>query len=306
MAKSKNRRKNGTRAKNDNAKRARFLAARDLRDLIICCCIDRVEKDGQDVNVPRTVVYNRKLKRIISITKLQEVALKTERWRWDIHTGILCRKQDGEVYLTREEGVFTETEVLLQEMNDWVADTLCENFQKANTLHGLTMCWIATPYDSGDSLPLEAMLAPVWQYNVLAKLQTKWEIDHPENVILTFKAATLDAFCEWFVDQPRYKQDLKVERQVVVTFCKTSQKMKKGELQALRNLFVLAGFDWFSKVKATVSEFCKVKVDVLLSGEQQANLLGVLNQMPNCLSARVTSDRGIYGGNEYVFNSESH
>lgn len=214
MANSKNRRKNGKVAKNDRVKRMRQMAAYDLRSLMVCNVVDRKEIDGERSEmIPRTCVYDRKLKKPIAITPLQEVALKRERWAWNIHLGIICRRQDGEVYIDKETNVQVKTEVLLTEMNNFVTDQLMELWGRANSLHTLTMYWIASPYDLDkekmESIPLEAVLAPLWLFNVLGNMLTQYEIDNPEKPVYHYKTDDFSEMSRWFVSQHKYRAQLK-------------------------------------------------------------------------------------------------
>ena len=214
MATSKNRRKNGKRCKNDTAKRMRQMAAYDLKDLMVCNVVDRNELcsgEGSEM-IPRTLVYNRRLKAITPITRLQECALKTERWFWNIQFGIVCRKQNGEVYFDKETNVQLGTEVLLTEMNDYVVDKLMDLWNRVNPLHALTMYWVACPYDIDkrgiEYLPIEAILAPLWKFNVLGNMLTRYEQDNPNLQVLHYKANTLDDFFGWYISQEKYRNEI--------------------------------------------------------------------------------------------------
>lgn len=66
MAKSKNRRKDGKVVKVDHKQRYRRMLATEIKDLMVCNIVDRREVvDGElrTSMTPRTLVYNRRLKK---------------------------------------------------------------------------------------------------------------------------------------------------------------------------------------------------------------------------------------------------
>lgn len=288
MARSKNKRKNGKVIKpNDaNIKRMRRMASYDLKDLMICNVVDLKELVGdRQTLIPRSLVYNRKKGAIVGVTPLQERALKSERWKWNIHSGIICRKQDGEVYLDREENIFTQTEVRLTEMNDYVTDTLSDHFLKCNPMHRLTMFWVATPYDMGD-VPVEAVLAPVWKFNVLGNLLTQYEMEYPDHVAVHYSAKSLAEFVNWFISQREYQQRLGQHCTVSFHFEKTDIKMKKGELIAFREELQKIISDFHRN--ATVRDFINGTFEYRMSGIEQSKIVAKLAKTPNCLACVLT------------------
>lgn len=298
MAKSNNRRKNGKKVKNNTVQRMRRLALEDLKGLIICNVVDRDELSGEEFKMkPRTLVYHKDKGVLTNVTPLQERALKTERWRWNIHSGIICRKQDGTVYFDKEENIYTVTDVLLTEMNSYIADGLTERFQQCNKLHALTMFWVAAPFDIGD-VPLEAILAPVWKFNVLGNVLTRWENDNQDKVISYYKAKTLKEFCMWFIQQDKYRQKMKELRDLKFYFEPTGEKMKKGELMSYRSQ-IQEVMGEITTVKfeptATVKGFCKPKFEpnhwfMACNGEHMSKLMTVLEQCPPCVNCIVEVD----------------
>lgn len=292
MAKSKNKRKNGKAVSriDVNTKRMRRMAQADLKHLIVCSGVDIAEGegDGKPVSVPRGVVFNRKTCSIVEPTRLQALALSSQRWRWNIHTAIVCRKQDGEVYLWRDDNIFTETEVLLSEMNDYVTDTLCDRWEECNPLHRLTMVWIAAPYDMGD-VPLEALLAPLHHFNILAHSSTQYEREHPDHVVMVYHAATLQAYAEWWTSQGRFKRELRLQRKVELHFLATGEKMKAGELIAFRERLQDFGNlgEGFAP-RATVQGFVGLGVMQFdFDGVAHSCLMSALQDIPACLTGKV-------------------
>lgn len=301
MAKSKNRRKNGRAVRHDPVKRMRAMAAYDLQNLMVCNVVDRVEleAEGRSDMIPRTCVYNRKLKKVVGVTQLQERALKSERWFWNIQMGIVCRRQDGEVYLDKETNFQLGTEVLLTEMNEFVCDKLMELWGKVNSLHALTMYWIASPYNIDEkhieAIPLEAVLAPLWKFNVLGNMLTKYEIDNPDLQVTHYRTDQFDEFGVWFVSQHRYREELKEPRTLTWWFEKTGVKMKKGELMAFRDRLIErgkieeVGFDKRKfNPRATPEGFeAYGKHTAVMDGYASSVLMGVFDEVPECLNVYV-------------------
>ena len=298
MAQSKNKRKNGKVIKKGDAltKRMRRMASYDLNNLVICNVVDCKEIDGdRSEMIPRTLIFNRKTNKVMPfVSPLQERALRTERWKWNIHSGVICRKPDGEVYLDKEKNIFTQTEVLLTEMNDYVSDELISAFQKTNSLNALTMFWIASPYDMGDP-PLEAVLAPLWKFNVLGNMLTRYETEQEDHVVVHYRADTLKDYVEWFLNQDKHKQELENLRTFSVWFEPTGTKMKPGELIEYRKQLVEVGkidqigvnaepFNPTATVKGFVGYGKRTFVD---KGIAMSQLMTALDTVPPCLNAFV-------------------
>lgn len=297
MAQSKNKRKNGKVIKKADAlnKRMRRMAGYDLKDLIICSCVDVkevIDENTRNKLRPRSVVYDRKKEDVTTISPLQERAIKTQRWKWHIHFAIVCRKQNGEVYLWNEESVFTHTEVLLSEMNDYVSERLCDLFLECNSMHRLTMVWIAAPYDM-ENPPIQAVLAPLHYFNVLQNLMTDYEQNTPDHTVISYKASTLQQFAFWFIDQGHYRRELEMLRTVTFWFEETGNTMQKGQLQDYRKSIadVLKDIDVdpepFNPF-ATPSGFVRYgKRSVVCKGVDFSRLMTALEKNPPCVNCSV-------------------
>lgn len=297
MAKSKNKRRNGQVAKNNPAKRMRALHSFGLKDLMVCNVVDRVEVGGDRGDmVLRTLVYNGKHNKIVPITKTQELAFKNTRWFWNIQMGIVCRRQDGEVYLDKETNTQLKTEVLLVEMNDYVVDQLMALWEKVNPLHALTMYWVACPYDIDErgmeGVPQEAVLAPLWKYNVLGNMLTQYEQDTPDLPVVHYRTDNFVEFCKWFTSQQRHRNELKEPRTITYWFEPSGKRMQKGELIAYRNRLIEVG-----KIEEVGFEHGKFnplatpegfkrwgKHTATMDGYQSSVLMGVFDDVPACLN----------------------
>ena len=284
MAKSKNRRKSGVVKAHSGVKRMRKLAAKDIKDFLICSVIDR-DEDG--TMRPRTVYYNTKLKRCVKPNPFQGVALTSEPWRWNSWTAVVCRKQDGTVYLDKQRDEMTVNEHTLMGTNSHVTETLFESWEKVNSLHALTWVWVLAPYDMGDKLTLDAVLAPVWYYEVLGHMLTKYEQEKEDHVVMTYHTNKLDEFVQWFVTQDKHRAELDLKRSLAIEFIPTGVEMKAGELQQYRALIqkVVPEF----KPKATVSEFAKTPIRIETDGWGSSKLMSEVEKVPPCLNARVTT-----------------
>lgn len=299
MATSKNKRKNGKVRKHDPVKRMRTMAAYDLQNLMVCNVVDRIELESEERSemIPRTCVFNRKTKTITPITKSQEQALKTERWFWNIQMGIVCRRQDGEVYLDKETNAQLGTEVLLTEMNDYVTDKLTELWGKVNSLHALTMYWVASPYKMGedDAIPLEAVLAPLWKYNVLGNMLTQYEQENDNVQVVHYRTDNFEEFGVWFVSQQRYRNELNNPRTLTYWFEPSGIKMKKGELMAWREDLIKkgkieqVGFDYekFNPVATPNGFKAWGKHTATMNGYDSSVLMGAFDNVPACLEVYV-------------------
>lgn len=300
MATSRNKRKNGKVCKHNGVKRMRKMAAYDLQNLMLCSVVDRVEIEGGERSemIPRSCVLNRRTKKITSVTCLQERALKTERWLWNVQMGIVCRRQDGEVYFDKETNIQLGTEVLLTEMDEYITDKLMELWGKVNSLHALTMYWVASPYDLdklGEETPLEAVLAPLWKYNVLGNMLTKYEMDNPDLPVLHYRTDSFAEFGVWFVSQQRYRNDMAQTRTLTYWFEPSGVKMRKGELMAWRENLIKKGkiddlgfeHDKFNPV-ATPDGFKRWgKWTTTLDGYKSSILMGIFDEVPPSLNVYV-------------------
>lgn len=299
MAKSKNRRKNGKSVANNHAERIKRYLASEIKDLMVCNVVGTSEVKGdRNEMVPRTCVYSLSRRNVTSITKQQAAALKEHRWAWNIQFGIVCRKPDGEVYLDKEENAQIFTEVKLQEMNDFVTEKLMELWQLCNPLNALTMYWVATPYiieNRGVDVPLEAVLAPLWAFNVLGSVLTQYEQDNKDCKVLHYRTDSLDEFVKWYLSQNKYLEGLKQERTLTYWFNPSDEKMQKGELIAWRNKLVEVGkieqlgFDHEKfNPRATVEGFVKWgKHSAVMNGFDASILMGAFDDVPKCLKVRV-------------------
>lgn len=299
MAKSKNRRKNGKSVANNHAERIKRYLASEIKDLMVCNAVGTSEVKGdRNEMIPRTCVYSLSRRNVTSITKLQATALKEHRWVWNIQFGIVCRKPDGEVYLDKEENAQIFTEVKLHEMNDFVTEKLMELWKLCNPLNALTMYWVATPYvieNRGVDVPLEAVLAPLWEFNVLGSVLTQYEQDNKDCKVLHYRTDSLDEFVKWYLSQNKYLEGLKQERTLTYWFNPSDEKMQKGELIAWRNKLVEVGkieqlgFDHEKfNPRATVEGFVKWgKHSATMNGFDASILMGVFDDVPKCLKVRV-------------------
>lgn len=299
MAKSKNRRKNGKSVANNHVERIKRYLANEIKDLMVCNVVGTSEVKGdRNEMVPRTCVYSLSRRNVTSITKQQAAALKEYRWAWNIQFGIICRKPDGEVYLDKEENAQLFTEVKLQEMNDFVTEKLMELWQSCNPLNALTMYWVATPYiieNRGVDVPLEAVLSPLWAFNVLGSVLTQYEQDNKDCKVLHYRTDSLDEFVKWYLSQNKYLEGLKQERTLTYWFEPSGEKMQKGELVAWRNKLVEVGkieqlgFDHeIFNPHATVEGFVKWgKHSATMNGFDASILMGVFDDVPKCLKVRV-------------------
>lgn len=294
MAQSKNRRKNGKVVKSNRVKRMRTAAGYDLKNLMVCNVVDREELDGTMRMIPRTLMFDTKLRKPVGITTLQEVAIKTERWRWEVHYGVICRNPDGNVYLDKEVNFVCKGEYLLTELNETITDRLMEAFEKANHLHRLTMFWVAAPFEQ-ESIPLEAVLSPVWHFNVLGNMLTQWENDNKDHTVIHYRTDKLVEFCSWFLNQGKYKKDLELLRDLKFYFEPTGEKMRKGELTSYRSK-IQEAMTKFTMVKfeplATVQGFCKPKFEpnhwfMTCNGVHMSHMMTVLGECPPCVNCIV-------------------
>lgn len=295
MATSKNKRKNGKVVKSDRYKRLKVMAGYDLKHLMVCNVVDRDELSGDKRLIPRTLTYDNKLKKIVPITKTQEVMLKGERWKWEVHCGVICRNPDGEVYLDKEYNFLCKHNYLLSELNDIIADTLMDHFEKANPLHRLTMFWVASPFEKAE-IQTRAVLAPVWHFNVLGNMLTQWEQENEDHIAVHYRAENLDAFMDWFHHQGKYRAELKEHRVVTLWWEKTGIKMQKGELVNYRKALIEVGrieqlgeksIDKFNPL-ATVDGFVKLgKLTFVDTGIAFSQLMLALDKVPACLNCIV-------------------
>lgn len=299
MAKSKNRRKNGKRVVNNHAERLKRLQAREIADLMVCNAVSRseIETDGERL-VPRTCVYSVTKRSITTITTRQADALMDQRWAWNIQLGIICRHKDGEVVLENEENAQLFTEVKLREMNEFVTEKLMELWEQTDKETALTMFWVASPYNiynKGVDVPLEAVLAPVWNFNVLGSVLTQYEQDNPECKVVHYRTDQLEEFVQWFTNQAEYMDNLKEPRTLTYWFEPSGGKMQKGELVEWRKKLVEVGkieqigfdHDKFNP-RATVEGFVKWgKHTATMNGYDSSILMGVFDDVPLCLNVRV-------------------
>lgn len=234
MAKSNNKRKNGKRVANNHAERLKRLQARDIVGLMVCNAVGTSEvKGNRNELTPRTCVYSLPKRNITTITSRQAQALKEQRWAWNIQFGIVCRKPDGEVYLEQEENAQLFTEVKLSEMNEFVTDKLMELWDQTDQSYALTMSWVATPCiieHKGIDVPLEAVLAPLWAFNVLGSVLTQYEQENKDHQVMHYRTDKLEEFVKWFTQQAEYREELKQLRTLTYWFEPSGEKMGKGEL----------------------------------------------------------------------------
>lgn len=306
MAKSKNRRKNGKRVANNHAERLKRLQAQDIAGLMVCNAVSRSEiESDRDKLVPRTCVYSVTKRSITTITTRQADALMDQRWAWNIQFGIICRDKDGEVVLENEENAQLFTEVKLREMNEFVTNKLMELWEQTDPETALTMFWVASPYNiynKGVDVPLEAVLAPVWAFNVLGSVLTQYEQDNKDHQVMHYRTDKLEEFVKWFTQQAEYREELKQLRTLTYWFEPSGEKMGKGELVEFREKLIKKGGietigqngEYF-KSRATVGGFVnRGRRTVVADGFAVSKLMGVFDDVPKCLNVRVdiTDDKG--------------
>ena len=299
MAKSNNKRKNGKRVANNHAERLKRLQARDIVGLMVCNAVGTSEVKGdRNELTPRTCVYSLPKRNITTITSRQAQALKEQRWAWNIQFGIVCRKPDGEVYLEQEENAQLFTEVKLSEMNEFVTDKLMELWEQTDQSYALTMYWVATPCiieHKGIDVPLEAVLAPLWAFNVLGSVLTQYEQDNPQHRVVHYRTDNLEEFTNWYLSQGKYREDLKQPRTLTYWFEPSGEKMGKGELVEFREKLIKnGGIETIArdcepfKPRATVEGFVnRGRRTVIADGFAVSKLMGVFDYVPKCLKVRV-------------------
>lgn len=299
MAKSSNKRKNGKRVVNNHAERLKRLQAREIADLMVCNAVGTSEVKGERNELtPRTCVYSLPKRNITTITSRQAQALKEQRWAWNIQFGIVCRKPDGEVYLEQEENAQLFTEVKLHEMNEFVTDKLMELWEQTDQSYALTMYWVATPCiieHKGIDVPLEAVLAPLWAFNVLGSVLTQYEQDNPQCKVVHYRTDNLEEFTNWYLSQSKYREDLKQPRTLTYWFEPSGEKMGKGELVEFREKLIKnGGIETIArdcepfKPRATVEGFVnRGRRTVIADGFAVSKLMGVFDYVPKCLKVRV-------------------
>lgn len=306
MAKSNNKRKNGKRVVNNHAERLKRLQAQDIAGLMVCNAVSRSEiESDRDKLVPRTCVYSVTKRNITTITTRQADALMGQRWAWNIQFGIICRNKDGEVVLENEENAQLFTEVKLREMNEFVTNKLMELWEQTDPETALTMFWVASPYNiysKGVDVPLEAVLAPVWVFNVLGSVLTQYEQDNKDHQVMHYRTDELEEFVEWFTSQAEYREELKQLRTLTYWFEPSGEKMGKGELVEFREKLIKnGGIETVGrdgepfKPRATVDGFVnRGRRTVIADGFAVSKLMGVFDDVPKCLNVRVdiTDNKG--------------
>lgn len=306
MAKSNNKRKNGKRVANNHAERLKRLQARDIVGLMVCNAVGTSEvKGNRNELTPRTCVYSLPKRNITTITSRQAQALKEQRWAWNIQFGIVCRKPDGEVYLEQEENAQLFTEVKLSEMNEFVTDKLMELWEQTDQSYALTMYWVATPCiieHKGIDVPLEAVLAPLWAFNVLGSVLTQYEQENKDHQVMHYRTDKLEEFVKWFTQQAEYREELKQLRTLTYWFEPSGKKMGKGELVEFREKLIKnGGIETIArdcepfKPRATVEGFVnRGRRTVIADGFIVSKLMGIFDDVPKCLNVRVdiTDNKG--------------
>lgn len=306
MAKSNNKRKNGKRVANNHAERLKRLQARDIVGLMVCNAVGTSEvKGNRNELTPRTCVYSLPKRNITTITSRQAQALKEQRWAWNIQFGIVCRKPDGEVYLEQEENAQLFTEVKLSEMNEFVTDKLMELWDQTDQSYALTMYWVATPCiieHKGIDVPLEAVLAPLWAFNVLGSVLTQYEQENKDHQVMHYRTDKLEEFVKWFTQQAEYREELKPLRTLTYWFEPSGEKMGKGELVEFREKLIKnGGIETIArdcepfKPRATVEGFVnRGRRTIIADGFIVSKLMGIFDDVPKCLNVRVdiTDNKG--------------
>lgn len=299
MAKSSNKRKNGKRVVNNYAERLKRLQAREIADLMVCNAVSRSEiETDRDKLVPRTCVYSVTKRGITTITTRQADALMDQRWAWNIQFGIICRNKDGEVVLENEENAQLFTEVKLREMNEFVTNKLMELWEQTDPETALTMFWVASPYNiynKGVDVPLEAVLAPVWVFNVLGSVLTQYEQENKDHQVMHYRTDKLEEFVKWFTQQAEYREEFKQPRTLTYWFEPSGNKMQKGELVEFREKLIKnGGIETIAKdgesfkPRATVEGFVnRGRRTVISDGFAVSKLMGVFDYVPKCLKVRV-------------------
>ena len=215
------------------------------------------------------------------------------------------RNKDGEVVLENEENAQLFTEVKLREMNEFVTNKLMELWEQTDPETALTMFWVASPYNiynKGVDVPLEAVLAPVWAFNVLGSVLTQYEQDNPQCKVLHYRTDKLEEFVKWFTQQSEYREELKQLRTLTYWFEPSGEKMQKGELVTFREKLInKGGIETIGrngepfKPRATVDGFInRGRRTVIADGFAVSKLMGVFDDVPRCLNVRVdiTDNKG--------------
>lgn len=286
MAKSSNKRKNGKRVEHSVKKRMVRGLANDLNGLIIINIVDRAEIDGQSKSVPRSLVWDTKKGKEVAITKLQEHALKKERWNWDVYTAIVVR-EDGIVSLTSEDGFISNTPCLQTELSGDLVDKIVDDFDRVGD-NALTMIWAMTPYAMPLELDLKMIVYSLFRWNVLGNMLTKREIDEDIPVV-HYRAEKFDDFFHWYENQVRYKELTTQRKRVSLMFFVNDEPLVKGELGAFRDRLLKAGFDFVKNKRAYLKEWYGLAFEnTVLTGKQTSTLLNILEQMPRCLKAELS------------------
>ena len=169
----------------------------------------------------------------------------------------------------------------------------------------LTMFWVASPYNiynKGVDVPLEAVLAPVWVFNVLGSVLTQYEQENKDHQVMHYRTDKLEEFVKWFTQQAEYREELKQPRTLTYWFEPSGNKMQKGELVEFREKLIKnGGIETIAKdgepfkPRATVEGFVnRGRRTVIADGFAVSKLMGVFDDVPKCLKVRVdiTDNKG--------------
>lgn len=190
-------------------------------------------------------------------------------------------------------------------MNEFVTDKLMELWEQTDQSYALTMYWVATPCiieHKGIDVPLEAVLAPLWAFNVLGSVLTQYEQENKDHQVMHYRTDKLEEFVKWFTQQAEYREELKQLRTLTYWFEPSGEKMGKGELVEFREKLIKnGGIETIArdgepfKPRATVEGFVnRGRRTVIADGFIVSKLMGIFDDVPKCLNVRVdiTDNKG--------------
>lgn len=154
--------------------------------------------------VPKTIIYNT-AGNLVTPTKAQAHILKELRMNWTVYTAVVCRDKRNGVYFDHEQELSllgANDKLTLRQLNEYVANTLLDSFEKSSKDYRLTMLWacIPRPY----SFKPHQEVAPLFYSKVLGSMQTQWEVNHPDVQVYSYETETLSKFVDYIQNQHNY------------------------------------------------------------------------------------------------------